>query len=561
MPPAADPSPTDGAMFTPRSAGREPDAGTRAMGASGQHNAPTGPADAGATNMRGDDAGSPEPPPEPDAAEIKPQAGIRITLPSGRLTGFQVSTVRAFLGIPYGKVPQRFMPSERAEAWTGMLDATRYGSDCPQANNGLTSHGQVDENCLTLDVYTPTNIDTKLPVMVFIHGGAFVAGATSQYDATQLAKTAMVVVIMNYRLGPLGFLSHPALDAARPDAPSGSDGIRDQQLALHWVRDNIGAFNGDRARLSVFGESAGAISACIHWVSPKSRGLAARYILESGTCTSDGPGVQTKAAANKLGMQLADALCPGEMDPIACLRAKPAADLVTWGGDTGLWGPQWEPTIEGAHGVLPDFPERLADSADSLVPFIVGTNKNEWGFFEQVAGSIAPKSVAELVSTISKAFGAHADSVQMHYNTTDDADANNVWIRLITDMSFRCPSRTLARLADRRGASAWLYSFEQGPALHAYEIDYVFGVDWVSKANMLEAPSAMLTGVVQHYWTRFAATGDPNGGSDPLWPLYQTATDEHMVLVDPPRTGTGLASAECDFWGSYWRQGGTIELP
>jgi para-nitrobenzyl esterase len=128
-------------------------------------------------------------------------------------------------------------------------------------------------------------------------------------------------------------------------------------------------------------------------------------------------------------------------------------------------------------------------------------------------------------------------------------------------MSFRCPSRTLARLADRRGASAWLYSFEQGPALHAYEIDYVFGVDWVSKANKLEAPSATLTGLVQHYWTRFAATGDPNGGSDPLWPRYETATDEHMVLADPPRTGTGLASAECDFWGSYWRQGGTIELP
>jgi len=127
-------------------------------------------------------------------------------------------------------------------------------------------------------------------------------------------------------------------------------------------------------------------------------------------------------------------------------------------------------------------------------------------------------------------------------------------------LSFRCPTRTLARLADGKGASVWLYSFEQGPALHAYEIDYVFGGAWVSRAAGNPPPSAALIAVMQRYWTRFALAGDPNGAGDPLWPRFQTASDQHMVLVAPPHQGMGLASAECDFWRSYWRNGGTVDL-
>jgi para-nitrobenzyl esterase len=541
--PDVDASPSDMPMFAPRAGAGGRDAGQLSAGRSAPETS--------------EDSGTP---PEPEPPELDPQPGLRISLPAGKLTGLQVGPVRAFLGIPFGTIPQRFAPSQRAAPWSGVLEAARYGPSCPQADNGLASHSDENEDCLTLDVYTPERLDAKLPVMVFIHGGAFVAGATNQYTATQLAQTPMVVVAINYRLGALGFFAHPALDATRPDSPSGSDGIRDQQLALHWIRENIAAFNGDRTRLTVFGESAGAISACIHWVSPSSRGLAQRYILQSGTCTLDGPGVQTKTKAHALGMQMADALCPGEADQLACLRAKPARELTTWGGDTGLWGPAWFPTIEGERGVLPDYPERLAARADMLAPLIVGTNKNEWGFFEQVAHAVTPMSVADLNTTIANAFGEHADVVQAQYNTTDDADANNVWIRLVTDMSFRCPSRTLARLADANGASAWLYSFEQGPAFHAYEIDYVFGGNWVSSANGTQPPSAALIATVQRYWTRFAATGDPNNEADPMWPRFQTASDPHMVLVDPPHAGMGLSSAECDFWRSYWRNGGTVDL-
>lgn len=530
-------------MFTPRTDAGAMDAGRTSGGRN--------PGDGGVQ-----DSG----PVEPDPPDLDPQPGVRVTLPSGTLWGFTVGKIRAFLGIPYAKVPQRFAPSQRAEAWSGTFDATRYGPSCPQADNDLQSKDRQDEDCLTLDVYAPDDVTGKLPVMVFIHGGAFVAGATSQYDATRLAETPMVIVAINYRLGPLGFFAHPALDATRPDSPSGSDGIRDQQLALRWVRENIGAFNGDRSRVTVFGESAGAISACIHWVSPSSRGLAQRYILQSGTCTYDGPGLSTKTKAHELGMKMADALCPGEADQLACLRAKTARELATWGGDTGLWGPLWEPTIEGAGGVLPDYPERLAARTEGLVPMIAGTNENEWGFFQQVAGALAPKSVAELTDAITNAFGEHADLVRAVYSASNDGEANAVWIRLVTDMSFRCPTRSLARLAESNGASVWLYSFEQGPALHAYELDYVFGVGWVHSNAGSEPPSAALTGAIQRYWTRFATTADPNGGSDPMWPRFETASDQHMQLSDPPRPGMGLSSAECDFWRGYWRDGGTVDL-
>lgn len=160
-----------------------------------------------------------------------------------------------------------------------MRDATLYTAECPQANTVLLGFGFQDEDCLTFNIYTPLYIDRALPVMVFLHGGAFVNGASSQYDGKILSESNAVVVTVNYRLGALGFFSNPTLDESRADAPSGSDGIRDQQLALDWVRDNVAAFGGDRHNVTLFGESAGAISACIHYVAPSSQGLADRVIL------------------------------------------------------------------------------------------------------------------------------------------------------------------------------------------------------------------------------------------------------------------------------------------
>jgi para-nitrobenzyl esterase len=498
----------------------------------------------------------------PDAPELAAQPGLNIQIPDGALSGKQIGATRLFLGIPYAEPPVgplRFAPPQRVRAWSGTRDAKQYGSACPQPLNDLAANGRYDEDCLTLDVYAPSDVSQRLPVMVFIHGGAFVNGASSQYDALQLAQTPLVLVLINYRLGALGFMSHPSLDDARPHAPSGSDGIRDQQLALRWVRDNIGAFGGDRERVTVFGESAGAISACIHWLAPGSRGLAQRFILESGTCTSDGPGVRDKSSANQLGKQLADALCPGQRDVIACLRAKSAAEITRWGGGMGLFGAGWSPTVEGAGGVLPELPERAVDRAETLAPMIVGTNKHEWAMF-QLFGGDHPDSPETLARAISNMFGSKAGEVREHYAAQSGEAPNDVLVRLISDMSFRCPTRTLARLAAGKGAKVWLYSFEQGNAYHGQELDYVFGGAGFSNNFGGDMPAAPLAAAVQRYWTRFAVTGEPNGAPDPTWPQLTAADDAHLVLVDPPVAGHDLAKDACDFWRYFWRSGGTVEL-
>jgi para-nitrobenzyl esterase len=528
------------------------------------------PAMGGASTAQGADAGkrahASDPPVDTgsdrgSAGSPAPQAGLRIELPTGALLGKQVGSTREFLGIPYAEPPVgdlRFAPPRAAKPWNGMRDATAFGPDCPQLSISWASAGAHDEDCLNLNVYTPAQVTSRLPVMVFLHGGAFVTGAGSEYDGKILAEMPVVVVTLNYRLGALGFFSSPALDATRLGAPSGSDAIRDQQLALQWVQDNIANFGGDASNVTVFGESAGAISGCVHYVSPSSRRLAARYIIESGSCTDDGLGVRYKQDADALGQRLIDGLCAGASDALACLRGKSAQEVVDWGIDLGMFGAGWLPTIEGDGGVLPDTPERLIASANALAPLIVGTNKNEWGLYQQL-GAAAPSSRADYQTLIAQEFGAMSDQVSDQYPVSSDAEANDVYVQLVSDVSYRCPARSLALLASGRGARVFMYSFEQGTALHSQELDYVFGGDVFSYYGG-GPPVAALQSSVQRYWTGFASDSEPNAASDPTWPPYRVDDDQYMVLVDPPRASTGLARGSCDFWRNYFSQGGTISL-
>jgi para-nitrobenzyl esterase len=180
--------------------------------------------------------------------ELAPGA-LRIETTEGPIMGKQVGVTREFLGVPYGKAA-RFSPPMAADSWSDTRDATQFGPSCPQPRSSLASMGVQSEDCLSVNVYAPGEAAGHLPVIVFIHGGAFVTGGSSQYDGKILSESGVVVVTFNYRLGALGFLSLPALDETRDGAPSGSDGLRDQQLALHWVQDNIAAFGGDRTVLS-----------------------------------------------------------------------------------------------------------------------------------------------------------------------------------------------------------------------------------------------------------------------------------------------------------------------
>jgi para-nitrobenzyl esterase len=452
-----------------------------------------------------------------------------------------------------------------------------YGPSCVQFVQGLGVTGETSEDCLTVNVATPQISPAKpLPVMVFIYGGAFNGGASYQYDLQPLSeKGPAVVVSMNYRLGALGFLSLPELDATR-DVPSGSDGIRDQQAALRWVHDNIAVFHGDPANVTVFGESAGGTSSCIHLVSPGSQGLANRFLIESGVCNGPGAEVTSAARAQQVGAELVSSLCGGSdagvspTDVLGCLRAVDPATLAGWvpptvpatsssPGAGSVVGPPFTPTIEGAGGVLPDSPANLIASGayDKAAAVLAGTNENEWGFFA-ILQTNPVTTVDGLNQMIAADFGDVATQVQAAYTapgTVTDANASQVYIDLMTDFIFRCPARRLARSLLAQGSPhVFLYSYDIGPAWHAFELEPIFDFTGVVALGAA-VPSPGLTDDMLGYWTRFAATGDPNGGADagaPAWPAYAAATDQYLEMLDPtPMVISQLRKTQCDVWDSY----------
>ena len=475
---------------------------------------------------------------------------LRVEVREGELEGKLVENTRAFLGIPYAQPPVgelRFAPARPAKRWKGVRQAVEFGPSCPQNPGALSAPGPQSEDCLSLNVYTPANPGRKkLPVMVFIHGGAFVAGGSVQYDGRRLSEEGNVVVVtINYRLGALGFLAHPELDEERcDDEPSGNDALRDQQLALKWVKRNIDEFGGDTNNVTVFGESAGSLSTCLQMVAPHAKRYAQRYIMQSGTCVAGLP-ISSKAQAQAIGVELANTLCAGASDTLACLRDKPASEVIAFGATRGISGAGWAPVINPDDEFLPEHPTALIASRDynRRAEVIVGSNAREWGLFQAIGASPRPTSVAALHATLDAQFGPLAPTLKAVYPATD-ATASLVYMNLMTDYLFRCPARELARQLTQQGTTSYLYSFDEGAAYHAFELPYVFG----NPNPQLGAPVLVepLREAVQTHWTAFAHDGDPNAAGQLAWPEYDAASDQHMSLKAVPTVGSGLAKSQCD---------------
>ena len=330
--------------------------------------------DAGA-DASADDAGPPPAAPTADTA-------------LGPLEGLRGPGYQAFLGVPYAKPPVgalRWAPPEPPEAWTEPRSATGRPPRCVQRALGLDLASQ--EDCLYLNVHTPDPRPEDAPVMVWLHGGAFLFGEGLQTDegtaGDLLAAThGVVVVSLNYRLGPYGFLAHPALTAER--GASGNYGLMDQRLALEWVRDNIAAFGGDPDDVTIFGESAGGLSVCAHLISPESEGLFHRAISQSGLCDS---ALDDLSDAEAAGERFADALSCADAE---CLRAASVDEITTADGagsdPFGEVGAEraWWPIVDGA--VLEgDFRTEVERGAFVNVPTVVGWNADEGTLFVMLA--------------------------------------------------------------------------------------------------------------------------------------------------------------------------------
>ena len=490
-----------------------------------------------------------------DTGDASDLARLEVSTSAGALRGKLVGSTRAFLGIPYAVPPvgeRRFMPPEPVIPWSGVRDATALGPACPQPPGAVAAAPPYSEDCLTLNVFTPAAGGTKRPVMVWTHGGAYVSGGSSQYNATRLSEEGGVVVVtFNYRLGALGFFSLPELDATRPDAPSGNDALRDQQLVLRWVQDNIAVFDGDPDAVTLFGESAGAVATCLQMVSPTAQTLAKRYVLQSGTCIGGLP-LSNKAAANAIGQDLTSSLCPNAPDKLACLRSLDAQELAVWGAERGITGAGWFPVINAADPLLPAHPLTMILSGQTKdAELMLGTNRNEWSLFAELVGP-NPKMVSAVEEAVDVSLSglspARRAALKQHYITdaqppVTDATASRTYIRLMTDVTFRCPVREHARLSALLGRKTYLYSFEHGLATHAYEIPFLFGVPNTFVMSDLDPVHA----VMASYWLQFAKSGDPNLGGLASWPAYDPASDRHMTIKVNPTEGSGLSRDDCDF--------------
>ncbi len=445
---------------------------------------------------------------------------VQVKVETGLVVGARTGAVDVYRNIPFAAPPMgplRWAPPAPAPAWNGVRDATQNGPSCPQimhadgSPNGGGANGPTSEDCLQLNVFAPAGAK-KAPVMVWIHGGSHRTGAGWVYDGSNFARDGVVLVSINYRLGPLGYFAHPAL-AGEPGA-KGNYGLMDQIAALQWVKRNIAAFGGDPARVTVFGESAGGMSTLAILAAPSTKGLYARAIVQSGggwfPPSSLAAKAQAGAAATKA-MGLPDDVTA------AALRAVPADDLVNT-----LPGSDYGPFPDGT--LLPlTASQAFASGAAADVPLIIGSNSGE--------DSLMGPKVADPAAALARipAF------VQAPY--ADQPDDETRLRAMFTDRYMGAPARWTAAQA-ASGQPAWLYHFSYvgsrfRPALtrafHAAEIQYVFEY-WGRRTPMSvvsDEDRAMAT-LMHSCWVAFAKTGVPTCASGPAWPAYDPKVDQLM---------------------------------
>ena len=489
--------------------------------------------------------------PRPESTMEVPQ------LDSGPISGLQEDGVWSYLGIPYAAPPVgelRWKEPQPVQSWEDVRPCTEYGPSCPQPpwtyefSQEEMAVGEQSEDCLYLNVWTPAESpDERLPVMFWIHGGAFLLGSGSQilYDGHNLAEKGVVVVTINYRINTLGFMAHPLLSEESPNGVSGNYGLLDQIAALQWVQNNIAAFGGDPELVTVFGQSAGGASICDLMVSPLAAGLFDHAIVESGGFLSMGIPVNedgdTLLLAERQGEKISQALgCEDEEDVLACLREKTPEELMEALNETSSSAMGFAsigPNIDGY--VIPeDPPVMFAAGEQAAVPLLIGTNANEGAYF-------AAAITLDQYKMLGFVYGMYADDVMALYPAETDEQAKSSFMVLLTEMLFASPSKFAAASMADVGSPAYLYKFTQVPTdpliqpmgpFHGYEVAFVFG-------NLDETASpedVALSESMMNYWVDFAASGDPNGGGEPEWPEFTLQGDEYQELGTPISTQSGF---------------------
>ncbi|XP_040838503.1 cocaine esterase-like isoform X3 [Ochotona curzoniae] len=477
--------------------------------------------------------------------------------------------VHTFLGIPFAKPPLgplRFAPPEPAEAWSGVRDGTSHPAMCPQdlavlALNILNvSLSPMSEDCLYLSVYTPAHAreGSRLPVMVWIHGGGLVAGMASIYDGSALAAFEDVVVVtIQYRLGILGFFSTGDQHA------SGNWGYLDQVAALRWVQQNIAHFGGNPDRVTIFGESAGGISVSSLVLSPLSQGLFHGAIMQSGVAVMPG---FISSSSETIPIVVANLSGCAQVDSetlVGCLRAKSEEEML----EISKAFKMISAVVDGVF--LPRHPYELLASADfQSIPSIIGVNNDECGWiipklmgFGDAQKEMDRAAMETLIHQTSEQWMLPSGQKLVDEYMGDNEDPKTLmgqFQEMMADAVFVMPALHVAHFQCSH-APVYFYEFQHSPSFmkdlrpphvradHGDEVAFLFrSISFVTKVTFTEEEE-LLSRRMMKYWANFARTGNPNGEGLPHWPVLDQE-EQYLQLSTQPAVGQALKAHRRQFW-------------
>ncbi|PZX17219.1 para-nitrobenzyl esterase [Breznakibacter xylanolyticus] len=464
----------------------------------------------------------------------------QVRVDGGVIQGVVTDDLTIYKGIPFAAPPVgdlRWKAPQPLKAWEGVKQTIDFAPASMQG--GQPASGR-SEDCLYLNVWTPAkSAKEKLPVMVWIYGGGFSFGSTSDpvHNGEHLARKGVVLVSIAYRVGQLGFLAHPELSAESAEGISGNYGLLDQIAALKWVRNNIAAFGGDPNRVTIFGESAGAISVSMLCASPLAKGLFHGAISQSGgsfgptrSTTYPGENMKTLKQAEDDGVAYLKGF---GLTSIADLRKVEAEKLIPQGWTMpGGW-----PIVDGV--VIPDDQHLLYQAGRyNDVPVLFGYNSDEGLSFP------AGRTPSEYIENVKKRFGPYADSLLLAY-PVGEKEVGRTARNLMRDAAFGWHTWSWARLQSQTGTSkVYYYYFDQHPQYpdnssqsdhgtpHGVDVPYVFKHISDDQPFMSSKTDVQISDIMANYWTNFAKTGDPNGSGLTSWPTF-TENNSNVMYLGP----------------------------
>jgi para-nitrobenzyl esterase len=512
-----------------------------------------------------------------EAAHHAPITNPVVHVDGGPIRGTVVSGSYVFKGIPYAAAPTgefRWRPPAPVTPWQGVRDATQFGLSCPQVPSSFST-GPYDENCLFLNVYARSlrgHEGDGLPVLVWIHGGGYTQGDGRGFDGMKLAQDGVVVVTINYRLGALGFLAHPAL-ASEPGGPAGNYGLMDQQAALRWVQHNIPAFGGDPENVTIAGQSAGALSVLAHLISPGSRGLFQRAIVQSGSFALK---QDSLAQGEAFGQAFAtNAGCANQS--AACLRGLAVSTLLA------KFPPAAIPGIVDGAVITESFGTALAAGRFARVPVLNGITHDEQRIFVLGLGltvtggryvqipeqPVTPENYQRNIAAVLGVSATRAASIAAEYPVTSYPLPAIAFSTLDADASWACPALQMDLWTSQR-VPTYAYEFDDdnaparyfppfpypppiAAATHTSELPYIFDLNDAPVQIPLSPDQQTLAASMRAAWASFASTGNPGEESNMRWPSFGGEDGSRVLSLLAPQPmviGDFASRHHCGFWSA-----------